>query len=129
MTAPHRNAFSNHRLEAMLRDGWTPQEVRELIASYRELAAELGYAGDGFVRPEQATRHFRRKVLGSAESELRALGIDVVRLLVTHVEAQNDKAQIFEAPSLNQVSEQVRKHRSKSCKEPRVRSAKARARR
>jgi hypothetical protein len=40
VAAYERPKFSLRALDAMERDGWTPGQVRELIADYRRLAAK-----------------------------------------------------------------------------------------
>ena len=84
---PAPEPVADEVLTAMERDGWTPTQVRALIASYRllvrdcaELREELGIVGHGFIKPSRWAKRQRKHAFDVVEAELRELRVEEVQL-------------------------------------------------
>lgn len=93
---PAPELVSDEVLTAMERDGWTPTQVRALIASYRllvrdclELREELGIVGHGFIKPDRWAKKQRKHAFNVVEKELRKRG-------VVHISLSDDGASLIE---------------------------------
>lgn len=67
-------------LDGMERDGWTPSQVRALIASYRQLRDELDVVDSGYVLPGKQRNLMRRHAFALVETELREFCVEEVQL-------------------------------------------------
>lgn len=84
---PATEPVPEETLAGMERDGWTPTQVRALIASYRLLARdvrdlreETGLVGHGFVKTHKPTERRIRYCFEMVEKELRQKGIGRIDL-------------------------------------------------
>lgn len=73
---PAPELVSDEVLTAMDRDGWTPTQVRELIASYRHLARDvLELREELGAKPDRSAKKVRRHAFHVVETELRKRGV------------------------------------------------------